>query len=346
MSPSTRNSTLTLAARYDWYWRFNDRCTFARRRPRSLMGMENVRVNINGRRRKLACVVTPTLVAAAMTTILAVPASASTPTPLSLLPTGPGVTVVEVFSGFGGGPRHAIATCTTGTLVGTGFARSGGGSGVVIDAVVPIGNQVTVTAVETAAGTPNQWGVTARAFCATGISNVQVKHDESLIDGVNPKTVEVECPFGTRVIGTAFQALGAQGEVIVTKMDPVAGVAPADDKAVVKAYADDNGIAGTWGVGAWAFCAAAPAGLEIVARTLTPPPNTSSYTVSAGCTGSKVVVGAGTYLSSVATGNVLLYGLSANHYTVGEEAQASAIEDANGTPAAWSLTTKVICANP
>lgn len=289
-------------------------------------------------------------------TAFATAALADTPAPASaavaLPPNGPVVTRVDAWTNLDlVNPKSVTAYCRGGTkLIGTGFSRTGGGAGVMIDEAVPTVGQigaddrVKVTAYQTPAGAPFAWSLRAWAFCASGVSNVQVVYDESDFDTTAPKTAEAECLFGTKVVGTAFEARGASGEVVVTKIDPVPGSGVVNDKVVVKAHPDDNGITGSWSVRAYAFCATAPPGLEIVSNTRAS--TGTSWTVAADCTGTKVALGAGGYVSDAATGNVLLTSLASFELVTGQQgAVMAATEDANGTNAAWDLTTKVICAN-
>jgi hypothetical protein len=288
-------------------------------------------------------------VAATVAAVDAVPASAVVPAPLPV----PALVVTVETDTTGADlttdPKHATAYCRGGTkLVGTGFTRNSGGSGVVVDQVVPTVGQpgqddhVTATAYATPAGAPFAWSLTVRAFCASGVSNVEVVDHDSLFDTSVPKRSTANCPFGKKVVGTAFQALGASGEVMVTKVDPVAGTAGGVDHVDVTAYPDDDGITGDWGVKAFAFCATAPSGVQVVARTVTP----STQNTTTVCPRPKVALGAGFVVDDVAQGNVMVYGLTIFEvFTTDHGAIASATEDADGTAAVWGLTAKAICAN-
>lgn len=276
------------------------------------------------------------LAAAAVTTILAIP---------TLAAAGPGVIVVEQRTNSDlVSPKEITAVCPPNTLlIGAGWGQRYGSHYAVIDEARPESDRVTVRGAKTPVGPPTSWSLVARAICASGISNVQIVHQDSVINNLGtPKTAVATCPFGTRVVGTAFEALGPEGEVMVTKIDPT------DYAVSVKAYPDDTGIAGSWGVTAWAVCASAPAGLEIVSRTLTPanPSGWNYMDVHTVCPRPKVAIGAGAYFNDVAAGNVMLFNLNRFQYQGDEMASSQATEDHDGTPAAWNLTTKAICANP
>ena len=293
---------------------------------------------------------------AAMATSPVASASASAPVALA---NGPVVTMEEVVSGDDyNNPKEVTAYCHGGKkLIGVGFyASTDSAGGVIVDQAIPAVNRgvglddkVAVTAYETAAGVTSPWRLTARAICASGLSNVEVVSRPSAIDTVSPKTITADCPLGKRVVGSSFQGLNSPGEVIVTKVNPIAGGgAGGKDTVSVTAYPDDDGIAGNWGVTAFAFCATTPSGWEIKSNSLNQTGD--SLFVGMDCGPGNVGLGSGWLfedVSGVAAGNVLLYNMSVvlfpqfNNIYI---AMSTGREDPDGTPATWKLTTKVVCA--
>lgn len=309
------------------------------------------------RRRRLGALAALALAGAAVATVLPAPASATPSTPLPLTPARTVTMEEETTLLDHQNPKEIRAYCRNGArLVGAGFSvfHQGGGLGAVVKEAVPVqgvggaDDYVSVKAYETPAGTSYTWRLFAYAVCATGLSGVEIVEDVSVIDSAPSHSAVAQCPFGKDVIGSSFAALLAPGEVMVTKSDLVTSSSP--DEVRVTGYDDDDGITATWGVRAYAFCAFPPPGLEIV-------PDTYNFSGIGGsnhawCPIGKIGLGSGAYVSDVsgvAAGDVTLTGLR----TVGPFTQfngeyaavATAVEDADGTPADWELTTQVACAD-
>jgi hypothetical protein len=174
----------------------------------------------------------------------------------------------------GDNTETVTAECDGGsTLIGTGWIAGGA----IVDEVVPdlSTGTVRVEAWEPEGGSVRaNWSVTARAICATSVSNVEVVQDgSSAYNSTNaPKSETASCPFAKKLVGLGYEiGTFAEGEVHVTS------VVPTDDEVTVTAYEDANGTTESWSVTAYAVCATEPSGLEVV--TSTSPSTSSDLTV-------------------------------------------------------------------
>jgi hypothetical protein len=166
--------------------------------------------------------------------------------------------------------------------------------------------------------------------------SVTVANTISPFNSVN-KTLKATCPAGKRVLGGGGFVSGTR-HAVLTELRPIS--TPSGDSYEVSAAEDQVGEAGAWAILAYAFCATAPAGLEIVPATSTPASN--SFTgISATCPGSKRLVGSGGRIDG-GTGQVDLLtfpegGLGANRTT------AAGQEDTDGFAGTWTVTAYAVC---
>jgi hypothetical protein len=158
----------------------------------------------------------------------------------------------------------------------------------------------------------------------------------SAFDSVAAKSVTVPCPGNTRVIGTGYDVIGSVGgEIVVTTLRPTTtGV-------TVAATEDQNRTTASWSITAQAVCANQPAGHTIASFT-TPSAPASDRTANATCPTGRNVIGAGFAISNSGSGQISMSNLAITANTV----FGVALDDEDGFPAAWSLTTYAICANP
>jgi hypothetical protein len=172
------------------------------------------------------------------------------------------------------------------------------------------------------------------APASAAVPGYQIVSATSVLDSATYKSVTANCPAGKRVIGTGFQLLGAQGDIVLDDLIPTAtGV-------TVGAGEDQDGTAATWKITAIAVCATAPAGIEIVTVT-------SAFGVSTGknatanCPAGKRVIGTGAALANgfgqVSVGNLIFSDTAVFAY---------GIDDQDGYSAGWSITAYAVCANP
>lgn len=153
------------------------------------------------------------------------------------------------------------------------------------------------------------------------------------------KAVAAPCPAGKKLVGAgaAVNPPAPFGEVLIDDIRP----SPDLQRLTVNAREDETGTTANWRVSAIAICAPPPPGL--VRASATSASNSSNKTVSLNCpTGKKLFSLAGEINSP--NGQVLLEDLTPVAGLA--SARVKAIEDENGNPGNWSLTTYAICANP
>jgi hypothetical protein len=276
------------------------------------------------------------------TTLVAVPVMVLGAMALSATSAAASIGVVTVDADtqtdVGGDDTETVtAECNGGsTLIGTGWIAGGA----IVDEVVPdlSTGTVRVEAWEPEGGSVRaNWSVTARAICATSVSNVEVVQDgSSAYNSTNaPKSDTASCPFAKKLVGLGYEiGTFAEGEVHVTS------VVPTEDEVTVTAYEDDNGTTESWSVTAYAVCATEPSGLEVV--TSTSPSTSSDLTV---CPGVKKAIGAGGAVDS-ARNNVDIWYAKTGAYGGYEYGIAGAAETSGATTSNWTITSTVICANP
>lgn len=176
---------------------------------------------------------------------------------------------------------------------------------------------------------------------AAALPNLQKVAQTSATNSVSPKTVTAVCPAGTRVIGGGgwVFALSAADEekVILTRLEPLSspsGYTVTGSEVV-------PGIATDWWVEAYALCATAPAGYEIVSTT-TESSSSSLKQTAAVCSGGKRVFGTGARINNGAGEVTLQLTRSDGPRGIG---RATAKEDASGYAGSWSLSAFAVCAN-
>jgi hypothetical protein len=148
--------------------------------------------------------------------------------------------------------KSAAANCSAGKqLLGSGAFIDGGLGEVVIDALIPRINGMSVTAFEgDNGGTANNWTVTALAICANPLPGQQVVFATSASTS-SAKSQDVICPAGTQVLSAGLDIFGATGEVTVIGMF----TSLFDREASVAGLEDDNGTDLSWTARAFAVCA-------------------------------------------------------------------------------------------
>lgn len=240
----------------------------------------------------------------------------------------------------GDGVETVTAECpANAALIGAGWSVN---ARVIADEVVP---DVVAGTVRVEGRIPDggpafaNWSVTAKAICATGVTNVVRAQGPSGYDSSSPKNAVATCPFGKKVVGIGYQiGTFAPGQVHVTSVVPTA------DTVTVTAYEDDNGAvdaAGNnvdWDVTAYAVCATEPFGLERVAS-----PSPAQGTDHTTCPTGKKVLGSAGSLNS-AQRDVSISSTQISTYAGFEIASANGVEDRSGANAAWSMSTTAICA--
>jgi hypothetical protein len=277
----------------------------------------------------------PALAAAAVVTITAAIAVGQVLTIAAATAAVPGLQVVSAVTiGDSVSPKSVTATCPTGKrVIGTGFYVDGASDEVVVTEVIPYKGSVLVTAYEDQSATTAIWWLRAFAVCANpmpGLTIATVTSPSTSSD----KSVAVTCPAGTRAVGTGAAIAGGLGQVLLDAMLPVA------DGTYVEAFEDADGTKASWTVTAYALCAVAPAGWQLV--TSHTPADSLNKVDTPTCAPGAAPLGLGWDLKSNAAGRLLV------DVAMPKPAGAliSARENYPAVTSTWLMTTRVICATP
>ena len=158
----------------------------------------------------------------------------------------------------------------------------------------------------------------------------------SLFDS-NNKTFSAACPAGNRVLGGGGFISGTS-HAVLTELQPI--TTAGGDRFQVSAAEDQLGEAGTWAILAYAFCATAPAGLEIVNSTSVSASDPFA-SQSAQCPAGKRLIGAGGKIN-FGSGQVGL--LTHPEGSVGPiRTTAAGLEDLDGFSGNWNVTSYAVC---
>jgi hypothetical protein len=168
------------------------------------------------------------------------------------------------------------------------------------------------------------------------LGSVTVANTISTFNSAN-KTLRANCPAGKRVLGGGGFVSGTQ-HAVITELQPISTAA--GDSYEVSAVEDQAGEHGNWAILAYAFCAPAPAGLEIV--PVTSAATSNAFTgISATCPGTKRLVGSGGKIDNGA-GQVDL--LTFPEGTFGSNrTTAAGQEDRDGFAGNWTVTSYAVC---
>lgn len=158
-------------------------------------------------------------------------------------------------------------------------------------------------------------------------------------DTTPTKFAVANCPSGTRVLGGGGWAFDNDaGKVHFTRLEPFHNTSL--DTYIAEA-ASEPGFTGSWWLQAYAICAPAPAGLQIVTASTTSASPTFTSTF-ADCPSGKKLLGTGGQIF----GGGREVGLQRSGPDTGATRSLStAREDANGYSGNWSLTVYGVCVN-
>ena len=166
----------------------------------------------------------------------------------------------------------------------------------------------------------------------------------SVNDASDIKSVIATCPAGKQLTGTGYVINGATGEVVVDDLRPNGGAAVAPTSVTVGAYEEDP-LAASWSVTAYAICANPVPGLVRVA--VTGALNSDDFhSTTATCPAGKTLTGTGFEMNG-ATGDAVVDDLRPNGgvAVAPTSVTVGAYEtDPNVVPN-WSLTAYAICGN-
>jgi hypothetical protein len=182
---------------------------------------------------------------------------------------------------------------------------------------------------------------TSPAEALTGVERVDARSSQ---DSASSKSVSVACPPGKVIVGGGgLSGVGSGfGTVHLAGFRPRVNLS---GNSVMQVRADEaeTGLAATWAVSAYATCAPAPAGWEIVsAASAVSSDATRTQTVD--CPPGKMAIAFGGWADGAPAGQVHLTGAFPAQGLTG--VTATAAEDQSGTPASWTVTAYAVCVTP
>jgi hypothetical protein len=132
---------------------------------------------------------------------------------------------------------------------------------------------------------------------------------------------------------------------VITEMRPI-HPATGPDSFQVTAAADQFGIAGTWSMQVFAFCAVVPASVQLEIRTLTNPPTSAAVDQAVTrCSPGKVVMSTGGKIDN-GNGQVDLGTVPTSSGSLATGSSAIAKEDADGFAGFYTVTGYSVCGRP
>jgi hypothetical protein len=162
-------------------------------------------------------------------------------------------------------------------------------------------------------------------------------------DSVSPKTAIAVCPAGKRVVGGGGSAINTspadERRVLLTRLEPVHSGNL--DSYVVTGEEISPGIGSIWRLEAYALCAPALPGYQIVSASTTPS-STSVQQAVASCPSPSKVVGTGFQVNNPGGQVTLQTNRTDDPLRI---VRAVAKEDANGYSGNWNVTSYAICEN-
>jgi hypothetical protein len=178
---------------------------------------------------------------------------------------------------------------------------------------------------------------------AHALTDVERVSAASRRDSASSKSVSVACPAGKVIVGGGAVAGAARGFASVHLTGYRPGVNLNGDSTMqVRADEAETGNTADWAAAAYATCAPAPPGWEIVsAASAVGSDATRTQTVE--CPPGKMAIAFGGWLAAP-DGQVHLTGAFPTPGLTG--VTATAAEDRTGTPAEWQLTAYAVCVTP
>ena len=232
--------------------------------------------------------------------------------------------------------KTVTATCGTGRKVIGGAAETITGRGQVVLTAIrpnPTLTAVTASAAEDDDGFARNWSVTAYAICATppaGLQLVTVPSGTTSAD----KAATASCPGGKDLLGGGGATTRAGGQVAMELLPSPDGV---PQSLTVRGFEDEDGIAASWNVTAYAICAAT-AHRSVASVTTT---TDDELALEADCNPGKALTGVGADLQSAGGEAVLneIAPLDADTVSVNAEVDETGREQ-------WGARAFGICATP
>ncbi len=272
------------------------------------------------------------LAAASLTAGFAQPAAASSvqQQPLTGL-----VTVSDTTDSNDDRIKLASQTCPNNkTIVGFGWSTNPASGQLRLQFLIPYEHSVLAQVHEDYTYYSSPWSLTVYAVCADRPSGWSISSYRAPTSSDNYHTARAECPGDTVPLAAGVEQSTGQGQIVVTDINP-------DFTGVhVSAYEYEDGTLADWWIRAWAVCADAPTGWQLLSSdNQTAYPTTSEFTT---CTAGRTALSAGVDING-AHGEVALTALRPGYYQNDQFGLAHATEDETGTPNDWTLTGDVIC---
>lgn len=244
--------------------------------------------------------------------------------------------------------KAATAVCPTGKkLVGTGANVNSGGGQVRVYQIEPAVNlnHVTVRAIEQPGGTTAEWSVTAYAVCTSlNLTGLKREIGTSAFTSASPKSATVNCPPGKTLLGTAAMIVpfGVQG-VVIDDIVPHPGL----NAVTVWAFEGQGGTPADWSVRAFAICDSVPSALVSRIEALSSYGSSTARSAQAQCPRDWTLVGTGAAIDN-GGGQVMIDDITPNGSvaTTPTAVAVQALEDQDGTLAAWRVRAYAICFAP
>jgi hypothetical protein len=231
------------------------------------------------------------------------------------------------------GGKSITASCDPGQrVIGAAAWMVNAGAEVRISAVIPREDYVYASASVDEDGTIHAWDLYVSAICADEISGMDIIEETSTLTSGPGNGVTAPCTGNDKLLGTGFSM--SSGDTVQVGVERVEA---RESELYVYAHEDDTGYANTWEVTAYAICAPAPPGYELIARIGT---DTTDYVRSqtAACSTDKEVLGVGGWVHG-GYGQVLIE----DFYHDDDEVRITAFEDDNGTGSLWHVHAYAIC---
>jgi hypothetical protein len=179
---------------------------------------------------------------------------------------------------------------------------------------------------------------------AQALTDVERVSATSSQDSASSKSVGVACPPGKVIVGGGgWTGVGSGfGTVHLSGFRPRVNLS---GNSVMQVRADEaeTGLTSTWAVSAYATCAPAPAGWEIVSAT-SAVTSDATRTQTVDCPPGKMALAFGGWADGAPAGQVHLTGAFPTPGLTG--VTATAAEDQSGTPASWTVTAYAVCVTP
>jgi hypothetical protein len=281
-------------------------------------------------------------------TALVAAAAAVAVTPTAAFAAVPGLIYVNANTGFDSNVYKSLTvSCPAGTqIIGGGYDLVGAEGSVVLDDFIPSTQGLTVGAGEVVGpgepsdGTTETWQIRATAVCANPPPGYIIISNPSAFAPGRTRATTANCPAGTFAIGAGASLSNGFGQISISDLTYGAHSASAG------AIDDEDGYSGSWSITAYAICANALPGLQIITAFSTHGSGPLNF-ATAFCPGQQVLgTGWSVFLGDLAVARQLL-NIHADIAGGGANPSVTAFasEDANGYSGDWQVYAQAVCAN-